>query len=1171
MVFLAPALLAALPQDGKAAQGSAAFSHPDPQTLIITIPDDKAILHYSSFNIGEKETVQFQQKSSSSAVLNRVTGRDPSKILGRLQANGKVFLINPNGIVFGPNSKISTGSLIASTLDIEDKDFLEGKSHKFFSKPGFKPSQIINQGVLSADPEGIIALIAPIIQDKGTIQAQACKIALLAAEKAVIDFTGDGLVTFAVEGAAEAAIIEHLGKISAPQGEVFLHLKTADNLIKSVVNVDGLLEGNTVVKENGITRIAHSSQIEAGKVSIAGNNVEVLGEVSAKEKFEIKAENTVRIRDCKQEGGLSIKGKVIAISGPIESQTLQISAAAHYQVGANITARSGPMIFDAPVLLTAQNIQLTAGKIVFKETLSGDPKHSGIRLSLAAKTGDIYFGAAVGDLGPLELITVSSARNVTAKGAVHAGGFIQHQGSGTTKFDGPLYLDGDQGLNLNCFILDINNNVEVKKAGVSIVNSGRAKIAEKVKLDISGPFVQKGEGETLLGGNITTPSSISFLGPILLIDTVFLNGSQIAFHANIEGSGGLDLKSGKLSFLGDIGQSSPLSMLKGESSSSISLKNIGGERPGVTGDIELTAKDGIYFDGTKIHANAQEYVAAKEFRMRAHLPTTFISSSSNTPVAFKDSSVFLEEGSDLAISTLSGDVSLEAVHGTKLQNLSIHTNDGLVSLQSIGEGEEINDFSVTGKTVDLLGPIQVRSANIGAKNRVNVHTNIRTSGGHLTFDGPVFNVNPGLEFTTSLKGDIIFNSSIQGTGKFGLNAGDGIVRFHGPIGDKKVRFAELVVSAKAVYQHASVQVTGQVFYTGEIHLGGDLKTWSNQITFNGPVIRDHIDHVTVNTSAGPGNVIFKSTLNADTPDRSLTLTTNDGSIYFKGDIGLIGPLRELNLSGKAFSFQNIGGEEPGISTKLTANAKERVDFHGVRYHAKQQTWDARDYTFHAGESTEVISDGKKLHFTGGVIELKEGVHFTANSQGGELKILGISAPALENITLIAESGDAHIGSISDHAGALKISAYDVHIEDEVRAKSIRINASESILSSYNFAKIVSEGDILLNAVHGSIGHLEKPVWVASDGKVTVGAHGVAVLKGTSVDGFIHPYAANLPSQIFFNGNEYYNRAFANFQSSEQQGEKISITPDLYTGVPADSVSSAAVRPRRVPLYWQPQK
>ena len=199
----------AMPTNPEIYSGTAEVQHIDPHTMQIK-SSDQAILHYKDFSVGKTEKVRFIQNSSKSCVLNRITGENPSQILGSLESNGKVFLVNPNGIYFGPNSKVDVGSLIASTLDVADEDFLQQK-YKFTLSQG-KSSSIVNEGLLSS-AEGSIVLLAPEIRNLGHVQAKAGTVLLASGEHITLDFTGDGLIQFSVEGSLKDALIEHAGDI----------------------------------------------------------------------------------------------------------------------------------------------------------------------------------------------------------------------------------------------------------------------------------------------------------------------------------------------------------------------------------------------------------------------------------------------------------------------------------------------------------------------------------------------------------------------------------------------------------------------------------------------------------------------------------------------------------------------------------------------------------------------------------------------------------------------------------------------------------------------------------------------------------------------------------------------------------------------------------------------
>src|SRR6185295_8037542 len=104
-----PAPARALPSGGQVAEGAASIHQPNASSLRIDQASDRALLHWQGFSIGQSETVQFVQPSATSLAVNRILGGDPSIILGRLLANGRVFLLNPNGVIFGAGSVVNVG------------------------------------------------------------------------------------------------------------------------------------------------------------------------------------------------------------------------------------------------------------------------------------------------------------------------------------------------------------------------------------------------------------------------------------------------------------------------------------------------------------------------------------------------------------------------------------------------------------------------------------------------------------------------------------------------------------------------------------------------------------------------------------------------------------------------------------------------------------------------------------------------------------------------------------------------------------------------------------------------------------------------------------------------------------------------------------------------------
>lgn len=169
-----------------------------PQTQIQQF-SEKAIINWQSFSVNPGEQVRFLQPHQFAVILNRVVGQDPSQILGSLSSNGTVFLVNPNGIFFGPDVQLDVGSLVASTLSISDADFLSGALD--FKMPSQNPGSVINQGTLSIQSSGFAVLMGPTVSQQGRIVGGVQQITRDGVEKASLSLDRTGLVHFEVPAA----------------------------------------------------------------------------------------------------------------------------------------------------------------------------------------------------------------------------------------------------------------------------------------------------------------------------------------------------------------------------------------------------------------------------------------------------------------------------------------------------------------------------------------------------------------------------------------------------------------------------------------------------------------------------------------------------------------------------------------------------------------------------------------------------------------------------------------------------------------------------------------------------------------------------------------------------------------------------------------------------------
>lgn len=229
----------ALPAAGVVSAGNATITG-STNTLTINQSSQNAAINWQSFSIGQNEGVQFVQPNSNSVALNRVLGPDPSSIFGGLSANGKVFLVNPNGVLFGAGAQVNVGGLVASTLNLTDANFMSG-NYKFSGAGG---GAVINQGSINADG-GYVALLGANVSNEGVITAKLGTVALAAGDEMTLDVAGDGLLNVTVDKGAVNALVQNGGLISANGGQVVMTAQAAGDLLRTVVNNTGVIEAQT--------------------------------------------------------------------------------------------------------------------------------------------------------------------------------------------------------------------------------------------------------------------------------------------------------------------------------------------------------------------------------------------------------------------------------------------------------------------------------------------------------------------------------------------------------------------------------------------------------------------------------------------------------------------------------------------------------------------------------------------------------------------------------------------------------------------------------------------------------------------------------------------------------------------------------------------------------------
>ena len=411
----------ALPQGGSVVAGQAHITQ-NAATLQVRQTSAQAILQWQRFDIGAQAAVQFIQPGANAVALNRVVGPDPSAIFGRLSANGQVFLVNPNGVLFGSGAQVDVGGLVASTLAITDADFLAGQ-HRFMRQGS--TAAVVNQGRLQAP---YVALLAPEVRNAGSIVASMGTAALAAGEAVTLGITGQRLVDVQVDRATIDTLVENRHLVQVDGGTAVLSAQSAQALLGQVVN-SGAVHADGIDTSGGVVRLTASHSIRhTGHLSADGAGSGQGGTVLAIADLAQPASRTV------VDGTISARGGAAGGDGGFietSATVLKIGAgtridttAAHGGTGRWLLdphdftiAASGGDITGATLSQALASSDVTIATADTAVTCSGASCAAGT----AAGNGDIFVNDAVG-WSSNRTLTLSAWRDVRINAPIAVSG-----------------------------------------------------------------------------------------------------------------------------------------------------------------------------------------------------------------------------------------------------------------------------------------------------------------------------------------------------------------------------------------------------------------------------------------------------------------------------------------------------------------------------------------------------------------------------------------------------------------------------------------------------------------------------------------------------------------------------------------------------------------------------
>src|SRR5690349_1875961 len=356
-----PQIAFANPTGPSVAQGQAAISS---QGNVLTVTNTPGtVINWQGFSIASQEITRFMQQSASSAVLNRVVGVNPSTILGQLQSNGRVFLINPNGITIGQGAVIDVAGFVASTLSLSDADFMAGR-YRFTQSTG--NGSVVNQGTINTPAGGMVYLVGQNVENQGIIKSPKGEI-LLAAGKS-IELVDAGTPEIRVQITAPDNQVLNLGQLLASGGRIGMYgglVRQAGvaNANSAVVGENGKivfkavkdvkLEAGSTTTASGPTAGSIKVEAETGKATIAGT-VEANATAARGGNIDVSGQQGVTVESTGRISANGTEGGSVALTSSAGS--VQVAG----QVSANASSGRGGQV----AVTAATQSTISSGAVV---------------------------------------------------------------------------------------------------------------------------------------------------------------------------------------------------------------------------------------------------------------------------------------------------------------------------------------------------------------------------------------------------------------------------------------------------------------------------------------------------------------------------------------------------------------------------------------------------------------------------------------------------------------------------------------------------------------------------------------------------------------------------------------------------------------------------------------
>lgn len=1004
----AMALAADLPTGGQIVGGQGSISTSGNQMTIHQQTQNMAT-NWHSFDIGKNNTVQFVQPNSSSVALNRVTGASGSQIMGTLKANGQVFILNPNGVLFGKNARVDVGGLVASTKNISTTDFMKGQYT--LSGSGNPGAQVVNQGSLTTSKGGYIVLAGERVSNSGTVTTPSGKTILAAGKTVTLQLDNGGLTSVSVNGSVVNALVENQGLISATNGQVYLTAKGQDMLLNTVVNNSGTVEAKGLANRGGEIVLNGG---DSGVVSQSGH---------------LLADSQTG-----QGGKITLEGQNIHLAGG------SLTTATGKTGGGEVYVGGGWQGQDSHIKNASKVVMDKAATVDVSATESGNggtavlwsDDYTNFRGTVIAKGG-----AKSGDGGRVE---TSSHRNLQASGAVDASARAGHGGEWLLDPTDVTIVGAGADTGIDSATADGTDIFTPTASGGQILNSSivnQLNAGTSVTVKTSGTDT---DGET---GNITVNANIIKTAGTdakltLLADNNISTGDNVSIGATT-GKLNLDLLAGNTTnnasislgkFINISLNGGDLLADAGNSASGVSLtftnngkikggnvtlnlsRGLGGYAYNVNADNDLTINGSV--TGSTGWGSVLGFTAGGKLAMNS--PGSISLQANDTGNG--GGRVLISGDKGVTLNAAAGTVTLNAAKAAT-NGVNITSGNGAVSITNLVQ-DGSNGMTLTNANISSKDGIVLNGTTFWGQAVVMSGVNL-TTGGDVDITGLAKNLTTGGLGVASSSGVQLSGSNISSTGgNITLTGTAGTHVSHPSISSLQVSNSTLTTNNALTLNGTTetttgVKVTGSTLSAATLNVNGVARVQGTGFSLatsqllGGLADLTNVSLSSAGSAAGAQNVLDNSIVNDANRDtllakriENMTSVEMNGTAIFddsaKSDKGWTQDYTLADLPNHGWVFNN---------TSVTAGGD--VSLKGAGFTNSVVTITNGNLSIDNGGpapltgTTLTVDGGVNVHAGAGSIDLKNGNisakgNITLKADAGSIAISGTNASVKANIT-----------------------------------------------------------------------------------------------------------------------------------------------------------------------------